>query len=119
MREIKFRAWMNDKMLDDVVLVWDYPKEHDMGAPLNAGIQNFIKFGEGKHILMQYTGRKDSNNKEAYHKDKVSALGYDNWVIEWHGNGWKLKQEGVENYQDIPKDFIVFGNVYEEKTKKL
>lgn len=66
------------------------------------------------HIIVFYTGLKDLQNVEAYHKDRVSALGGD-WIIEWHENGWKLKQEDRENYQEIPSAFKIFGNKFEHK----
>ena len=56
----------------------------------------------------QFTGLKD-----AYHKDRVSALGYSDWIIEWHNNGWMLQQEGTLNYQPIPEHFVIIDNTTE------
>jgi len=110
-REIKFRAWSIKRkqwihnlhaIRFDGKLIWlgDVSREYE------DNIENCI--------IQQYTGLHDKNGKEAYHKDKVSALGYDNWIIEWFDNGWKLKQEDIENYKDIPNDFIIIGNIFEK-----
>lgn len=115
MRQIKFRAWVFGGLDEDskpfmtnvMCLKWDFDQwiinweEHDEWS------------NQSEYFLMQYIGLKDSNNKEAYHKDKIGALGYSNWVIEWYNNGWKLKQEDVENYQEIPSSFVIIGNIYE------
>ncbi len=109
MRIIKFRAWYGERM--------EYDLEEGEGRwfSVNDTIAEAQKHGI---IIMEYIGLKDKNGEEAYHKDKVSALGYSNWIIEWHNNGWKLKQEDIENYQEIPDSFIIIGNIYEEFLEK-
>ena len=63
----------------------------------------------------QSTGRKDRNKKEAYAGDMVTAYTYSNWVIDWHGAGWKLKQDTIDHWTEIPKDFIIFSNIHQKK----
>lgn len=113
MREIKFRAW--DKVKKQIFI----PIEISWR---NTGINCWYQYsqvsddGEWKEdvVLMQYTGLKDKNGKEIYHKDRISGYGYDNWIVEWNSNGWKLKQEGVSNFCDFTgEEVIVIGNVYE------
>ena len=114
MREDKFRAWdiVNKKMLYNV-MVGGF--EETVGLVYSQEKCEWVNlWADNKDgIKMQYIGLKDNNGKEAYHKDEVSALGYSNWTIEWHNNGWKLKQEDIENYQEIPNDFIIIGYIYE------
>ena len=73
MREIKFRAWNGTHILE-----WDWLEA--MGF-----ISRLLTNEYGKtHNIMQYTGLKDKNGKEAYHKDilKDDVLG-ELWLIEW------------------------------------
>ena len=63
----------------------------------------------------QQVGKKDRNNKEAYAGDMVTAYTYSNWVIDWHDAGWKLKQDTIDHWTEIPKDFIIFSNIHQKK----
>jgi hypothetical protein len=82
-REIKFRAWENDKMYYQVrcggmfngiptaPTVWNDEK----GDWLNLTGQPYTK-------VMQYTGLKDKNGKEGYHKDIWAFLNV-LYTVEW------------------------------------
>lgn len=84
MREIKFRSWNIDaKIMHDVAFpswngtheVWQDNKPQTETIYLSNGPAE-----EG--ILMQYTGLKDKNGKEGYHKDIVRS-GKKLFIIEW------------------------------------
>jgi len=114
-REIKFRAWAEkkEKKFDGETTFKGY-----MTKPFS-----FDAFDEDYFIpdgiylddmkIMQFTGLKDSNDVEAYDKDRVSAKGYSNWTIVWAFGGWKIKQDDVENYHAVPDEFVITGNVFE------
>lgn len=72
MREIKFRAWVNDAMCYDIaeieyqyfcLVVNDHPSEERA-------------FLLDESILMQYTGLKDKNGKEIYEGDVLKITDY-------------------------------------------
>ena len=78
MREIKFRAWANSKMFQNVNVI--------DGRPYQNGPGYFEIFSDRElegGILMQYTELKDKNGKEIYEGDIVYLAGYGNYVVEW------------------------------------
>ena len=107
MREIKFRAW--DK------------SEEIMCHNANHLSPNW--FWEHPNLVsMQYTGLKDKNGKESYHKDIArDMLTLSLFVIEWNEGKGKFQLMPV----DLPKtfhyirevecitDMEVIGNIYE------
>jgi uncharacterized phage protein (TIGR01671 family) len=115
MREIKFRAWdkINKVMLS--VCSWEMCAVGYISTGSYTDRNGEEKTGGlvQEYEVMQYTGYKDSNGKECFHKDIISAYGYSNWLVEWVYNGWMLKQIDCENYKKIPIDYVVIGNQYE------
>lgn len=116
MREIKFRVWHKSAHAFLYCLTEMFIDSGPQGIHAAKFISNLgdeIIINAEDLIFLQYTGIKDENKKEAYHKDIVSAYGYSNWIIEWNKSGWMLKQIGVDNYQRIPEHFIIYANAYE------
>ena len=125
MREIKFRAWnkykneMNRRVAvsgKNVIAIW----ADDYGQICSRFIddQNDARYD---YIAMQYTGLKDKNGVEAYHKD----IGIDKFnkkvIIEWNENHLCY---GLLTIDDIVKDewnfclkdlVEIIGNIYENK----
>jgi len=62
----------------------------------------------------QQVGLKDKNEKDAYAGDKVTICTYSSWVIDWHDAGWKLKQDWIDHWTEIPKDFIIIGTIHDK-----
>jgi uncharacterized phage protein (TIGR01671 family) len=133
MREIKFRAWLGDKMHRDIVII-DYEhciKNKYMGCPLNAGIEDFMKHVDpsAPTILMQYTGFKDKNGAEIYESDilgreekEYEDYGSFNTIMDygtvvWYEGAWQINFD--EGYEILPLvDYVpstaeVIGNIYE------
>lgn len=70
MREIKFRTWEPDKKR--------------MTYLENEYVSEALHYNErGTHILQQYTGVKDPNDKEIYEGDIVSLYGREIARIQW------------------------------------
>lgn len=80
MREIKFRAWDNERKQIINYISSISPITHNL---LNISINN--------HMLMQYTGLKDKNGKEIYEGDIIK-------ITKWK---WEFRRWGKEYVTDI------------------
>jgi len=112
MREIEFRAW--DKRTKQMFLVREMfwlvgGLQVDDGATTQRG------FAPKDFDIMQYTGLKDKNGKEGYHKDIAKGYGY--WTIEWDDNEGGFYLKSLLGFDRLParklKEMVIIGNGYE------
>jgi uncharacterized phage protein (TIGR01671 family) len=92
MKEIKFRAWHDDKK--------------EMLPPWSIWKTNLVDYDDSCYLhIMQYTGIKDKNDKEIYEGDIVlwfegpperSEMG----IIIWGGN-WDYAAFGIETHRPL------------------
>ena len=134
MREKKYRAWADGKMHYPTEEVWWYFSSTGYWS-LNIGdgpgeiICDSLE-SENPH-LMEYTGLKDKNGKEIYHKDRVRFLtidpetsASDEWtgVIEWDDEDmcWYIDNDNdvwpVVKFRFIDY-FEIIGNDFETPEK--
>lgn len=124
MREIKFRAWYENKMIQSSGTVNSYSRE------------KFFSCLDDSAIIMQYTGLKDKNSREIYEGDIV-RLNYPEPLVgtavfrhdeDFVDGEWGMKWMGwvIEDGKKAGKDLMpnanhfscesnreVIGNIYE------
>ena len=89
MREIKFRSWDNDKMID--VKILEYVPEHKSFSG-KAGYNINYHLGIPAENLMQYTGLKDKNGlDDIYEGDIIGVDGLKKGNV--YENGSLLEKE--------------------------
>jgi YopX protein len=117
MREIKFRACIGGKMLDNFWLCND--EEKGIGLFDDAGPKQ-PTLCEKPYTLMQFTGLKDKNGKEIYEGDIVRRQweGQNDthheeiYEVYW-ANGYYLKPQPKAHPSHVSSDVEVIGNIYE------
>jgi uncharacterized phage protein (TIGR01671 family) len=141
-RKIKFRAW--DKDLNIMLPVelmdfrdWWVRTERPDNAPNENGNnfyaeRNSFKNEEtDRHILMQYTGLKDKNDKEIYegdivifyhnlHKEDKRTIRY-KCIVEWDDGGLfckRIKQDDFWGFRNETELYEIIGNIYETDLQK-
>lgn len=113
MRELKFRAWVNDHWTDFL------PTCKTLGE-YNANIidtEGYTYEINNPFIVEQYTGLNDKFGRAIYEGDIVQIddhiLG--DFEVLWHNLGWKIKRSvGFEALSvHKPDDIVVIGNIHE------
>jgi len=130
MRELKFRAWLEqDRLMCPVISIY-------CNGNVDVSIQDsgpFIKWPSQVKV-MQWTGLLDKNGKEIYEGDVCAFVDTDGfrhqWPITWNSENatfwyghlpvWSVFESGyyqpVDGRQPYPGEgFEIIGNVYENK----
>ena len=123
MREIKFRAWLDDRFIYS-----DGKKEWIYSTPDGWEYTTEDNSGNGWVVnnVSQYTGLKDKNGKEICEGDIIEnnrPIKKVKQTIEWFRGGFMLKQKGFFGYSSIELNdndsenyYKIIGNIYENPT---
>lgn len=90
MREIKFRAWTGERMLNEVA-------------------SNMVEVE-----LMQYTGLEDKNGKEIFEGDIVEDEDHFYYEIQWDADDFMYIADGIGPLCELEfHEINVIGNIHE------
>lgn len=135
-REIKFRVWVGDKMIDPkrpFEGAGSGSKEYAIlmyGTPVLFSVLGFEPSETIVAEIMQFTGLKDKNGNDIYEGDilettyedkgEESGFGKDKTTVSFESGcfGWvgsvTKKLNAFESIDDM-KEWIIVGNIYENK----
>lgn len=115
-REIKFRAWCKNRHM---IILWEQINE-DWTRP-GEYLDRVLNDSES-YIPMQYTGRKDKNDREIYEGDVIEVHSWRRGVepkrnvVEWINSGLFMRRTdpSVSGYAELSNQRVeVIGNIYE------
>ena len=122
MRETKYRAFKNGKMVYGIIR---HHMEHNELTSMSGDVFDFADWLE-HYPTMQYIGLKDRNKKEIYEGDIIKhPFGYPApvGVVEYSPPHFYLGDNSDGAYCDFTwedwEQFEVIGNIYEDKEKLI